>query len=98
MCFIDEQKWRVFRRDKGICAVCRVDTRAEHVGKPGRRGWDVKVGWHMDHIVPVIEGGGVWPGMTIEAAMANLRTLCPPCHKAKTKAWHGQRKRSGVSR
>jgi 5-methylcytosine-specific restriction enzyme A len=33
--------------------------------------------WDMDHIVPVIEGGG---GCGLE----NLRTLCIPCHKKET--------------
>jgi hypothetical protein len=42
--------------------------------------------WHMDHIVPVSQGGGVAPGMTIEEGLANLRTLCVPCHKGETRA------------
>ena len=29
--------------------------------------------WQADHIVPVAEGGG-------ECSLANLRTLCTPCH------------------
>lgn len=33
--------------------------------------------WDMDHIVPVVEGGG---GCQLE----NLRTLCCPCHKEVT--------------
>lgn len=33
--------------------------------------------WDMDHIVPVVEGGG-------ECGLDNLRTLCPPCHKRVT--------------
>lgn len=40
--------------------------------------------WEMDHIIPVCEGGGLKPGMTIEEAMANLRTLCVKCHKTET--------------
>lgn len=35
--------------------------------------------WHMDHIVPVIEGGG-------SCGLENLRTLCLPCHKKETAA------------
>lgn len=35
--------------------------------------------WDMDHIKPVIEGGG-------ECGMDNLRTLCIKCHKAETAA------------
>lgn len=34
--------------------------------------------WDADHIVPVIEGGG-------ECSLANMRTLCVPCHKRVTK-------------
>ncbi len=34
--------------------------------------------WEMDHIVPVIEGGG---GCGLE----NLRTLCIPCHRSVTR-------------
>lgn len=34
--------------------------------------------WEMDHIIPVIEGGG-------ECGLENLRTLCIPCHRAVTK-------------
>lgn len=33
--------------------------------------------WHMDHIVPVAEGGG-------SCGLDNLRTLCQPCHKRET--------------
>ena len=34
--------------------------------------------WDADHIVPVVEGGG-------ECTMANIRTLCEPCHRGVTK-------------
>lgn len=39
--------------------------------------------WHLDHIVPLIDGGG-----TDETSM---QTLCPTCHKAKTKREAGER-------
>lgn len=35
--------------------------------------------WQMDHIKPVVEGGG---GCGLE----NLRTLCTPCHRQETAA------------
>ncbi len=35
--------------------------------------------WEMDHVVPVVEGGG-------ECGLDNLRTVCCPCHKGLTKA------------
>ena len=66
-CFVGVQKEHVWKRDKGICAACGCDAND----------------WHMDHIIPVAKGGGVSPGMTIEEGMANLRTLCVPCHKAR---------------
>ena len=37
-----------------------------------------------DHIVPLADGGP-------EFLRANIRTLCIPCHKAITKAWHNRR-------
>src|SRR5205823_1533566 len=38
----------VFERDRGICAVCRIDT----IALRGRKSW-----WEADHILPVVEGG-----------------------------------------
>lgn len=40
--------------------------------------------WDMDHVVPVVEGGG-------ECDLSNLRTLCIPCHKGETKRLAGRR-------
>lgn len=42
--------------------------------------------WHADHVVPLWAGG--------PHAMANLWTLCPPHHKAKTSAEAGLRVRA----
>lgn len=39
--------------------------------------------WQADHIVEVTDGGTPY--------LENIQTLCLPCHKAKTKASHGQR-------
>ena len=33
--------------------------------------------WEMDHIVPVVEGGG-------SCGLDNLRTLCVACHRKET--------------
>ena len=33
--------------------------------------------WDIDHIVPVVEGGG-------SSGLENLQTMCIPCHQAKT--------------
>lgn len=40
--------------------------------------------WDMAHIRDVADGGGIRPGMTAAEILANLRTLCTPCHKAET--------------
>ena len=56
----------VWARDRGKCALCATVA-------PARVGHT----WHMDHIIPVIEGGG-------SCGLENLRTLCIPCHKKET--------------
>jgi 5-methylcytosine-specific restriction endonuclease McrA len=61
----EDMKARVYQRDKGICAHCGTSC--------GRRGFE------MDHIVPVVEGGGL-------CGLDGYRTLCSPCHKLETKA------------
>lgn len=55
------------------------------------------IGWHMDHIKPVSEGGGYRPGITPDEVLANLRTLCTPCHKQVTREWHQARASAGRS-
>ncbi len=93
---------RVFKRDRGVCALCGVDS--AHLGKTLQTEWRwLKLAttdqqrkaraefrreyrwffarrtyWDADHIVPVVEGGG-------ECSMANIRTLCVPCHQRVTK-------------
>jgi 5-methylcytosine-specific restriction protein A len=46
--------------------------------------------WEADHIVEVSNGG--------ETSLDNIQTLCVPCHKAKTKQMHAERKfaRTGI--
>ena len=84
---------KVFERDKGICAVCGVDTIAlrkdmRKLDFAARRKflkeWKVKEGsrksmWDADHTVPVAEGGG-------QCDLANMRTLCLRCHREATLA------------
>jgi len=94
----DATTWRglraqVAKRDCGICALCRTDCRALrrtyaalarvkraafaqawHVPARRRR----KTWWDADHTLALAEGG------TNE--LANLRTLCLPCHRLQTKA------------
>jgi 5-methylcytosine-specific restriction endonuclease McrA len=81
----------VFARDKGVCALCGVDTVAEwkrlRRTHPNRRraalaAWGLKKLhrrslWDADHIVPVAEGGG-------ECDLENIRTLCLRCHRRVT--------------
>ena len=73
------------RLDRGICAECGLDTyalRRRHRGRGSTRklrelGFKPRKSlWELDHIVPLIDGGGHEP--------SNLQTLCTPCHKRKT--------------
>lgn len=96
----------VRQRDKGICQMCGKDTRAEH------RAWEKacpvdSCGYLLrdksyfqwtrdepkpaeyDHIIPMCEGG-----LTV---LENMRTLCNPCHKHRTKEWHKTRVKKPVS-
>ena len=82
---------RVFERDKGICAVCGMDTVAEwrrikRLAAARRVGVLRDLGlktlrrsslWDADHIAPVVEGGG-------ECDLSNIRTLCLKCHRKAT--------------
>ena len=96
---------QVFKRDKGVCAMCGLDT--ERWAGERRREWDrIKrekdvdayrtfrennalffsrtTYWDADHIVPVVEGGGL-------CGLENYRTLCIPCHKQVTRELAGRR-------
>ncbi len=84
---------QVFARDRGVCALCGVETeavwrtirRARGAGRErmlvewGIRGTRRKSLWDADHIVPVSEGGG-------ECDLDNMRTLCLKCHRKVTAA------------
>ena len=56
----------VYARDKGICALCSLDTKIPRW--PGDR-----PRWEADHIIPVSEGGGL-------CGLDGYRTLCWICH------------------
>ncbi len=91
---------KVFERDRGVCALCGLDTVAEAAHLKRLRGaarlaryrdWGLTPGarrtlWDADHILPVSEGGG-------ECDLDNLRTLCLKCHREVTAAL-GQRRRA----
>lgn len=78
---------QVFARDRGVCAVCGVDTEALRKDKrkldfQSRRAFEKEWGrrrnlWDADHVVPVVEGGG-------ECDLSNMRTLCLTCHRKET--------------
>jgi hypothetical protein len=82
---------QVFGRDRGICALCGIDTQAAFFELKRSRGakrlrllegWGLKrltrkSLWDADHIVPVVEGGG-------ECDLENIRTLCLVCHRKET--------------
>ena len=61
---------RVWRRDKGVCALCGLDTKT----LPKATGWRASThAWEADHILPVSEGGGL-------CGLEGYRTLCKACH------------------
>jgi 5-methylcytosine-specific restriction endonuclease McrA len=78
---------KVFERDRGVCALCGIDTvelrkRKRKLGYADRlvfeREWGKrKTLWDADHIMPVAEGGG-------ECDLDNMRTLCLRCHRRAT--------------
>lgn len=89
----------VRKRDKDICALCGFDykqaesewwkrqPRGEHYDwKASQRWLREKPQMNYDHIIPFSEGG-----LTI---LENIRTLCEPCHKKRTKDWHKERVRA----
>jgi len=83
---------QVLKRDRGICALCGIDTRAAWFElKRSRQAkrqallkrWGLntlsrKTLWDADHIQPVVEGGG-------ECDLDNIRTLCVVCHREQTR-------------
>jgi 5-methylcytosine-specific restriction endonuclease McrA len=82
---------QVFERDRGVCALCRIDCVAElrrlkRLRADRRRAawaaWGLKPRdrvslWDADHILAVVEGGG-------ECDLSNIRTLCIRCHRTVT--------------
>lgn len=84
---------QVLERDRGICAICRIDTiaaaRQIRYSRGARRTtllehWGLekrtrKSLWDADHVLPVAEGGG-------ECDLDNIRTLCLLCHRQATVA------------
>ncbi len=80
-----EQRRIARKRDRGVCRACGLDTNAlrRKIRGRGRAARLRELGfhprrslWELDHIVPLIDGGGHEP--------ANLQTLCVPCHRRKS--------------
>ena len=102
----------MFERDKGVCALCKVDTvKMErdlsnlYADDPQawRAKWEemMKNGWRSNR------KSGLWDADHIHAVvdgggmsgLENFRTLCVPCHKGETKLLHKRRaaeKRAGI--
>jgi len=104
---------QVLDRDHGVCCRCGVDTAKilrifEWVRRQDYGGWLDAISsyaamgfksvtrrdwWEADHIVARNDGGG--------DELANLRTLCIPCHKRRTaeqrREWAGERVGSGLA-
>ena len=78
---------QVFARDRGVCALCGIDTEAlrknkrklDYVArKQFEKDWGFRRNlWDADHILPVCQGGG-------ECDLTNMRTLCLKCHREAT--------------
>ncbi len=88
-----EARRTVRKRDRGHCAECGLDTNALRRKIRGRGshrrlrelGFKPRKSlWELDHIVPLIDGGG--------HELSNLQTLCTPCHKRKTALEASQRR------
>jgi 5-methylcytosine-specific restriction enzyme A len=84
---------QVFARDRGLCALCGLDTEALRKDKrkldfAARRRFEKEWGrrrhlWDADHLIPVAEGGG-------ECDLSNMRTLCLKCHRDATAELRGR--------
>ncbi len=89
---------QVLARDRGVCAVCGLDTIEFYRRFQRLPAWkrdelrqhlDIhphrRSFWDSDHIRPVAEGGG-------ECDLSNLRTLCLWCHSDETNKLRQRRK------
>ena len=94
---------RVFDRDRGVCAICGLDTeqlRRElaDLDAPTRRARERELRWpahrldywDADHIEPAAEQG--------PTSLDNLRTLCLLCHRTVTEQFMATRPRRRAAR
>jgi 5-methylcytosine-specific restriction enzyme A len=65
----------------------RIEFRRGIEEKWAKAGWSPVYGkwYHVDHIIPVAEGGGPQDYPRSKDYLTNLRILCLPCHKAETR-------------
>lgn len=70
---------KVFQRDKGVCANCRLDTRAlkDAIFEATGDYFGVRSQWQAHHMVGVSEGGGL-------CDLRGYATLCLLCHAKET--------------
>jgi 5-methylcytosine-specific restriction endonuclease McrA len=86
-------KAQVRKRDRGICHICKIDTIALKKGVPKEEPARSEYLTHyripaarvktrfsdIHHLKPASEGG--------KMTLANLRTVCLPCHQKETQEW-----------
>jgi len=91
-------RWAVKQRDRGVCAICGCDTeKVKRILRHAGNSWSFRFEtqaslgfgrsshlWEMDHILPVVYGGGAKPAKSADEILNNLRTLCIPCHRQET--------------
>ena len=91
----------VKKRDREVCDQCGYDyraARAEWIKQCHNAGLSLRsyatrkifpapTKIEYDHIIPFSEGG-----LTV---LENMRSLCTPCHKERTRLWHQERRNPG---
>jgi 5-methylcytosine-specific restriction enzyme A len=104
-------RMKVFARDHGICATCKIDTvkmetELSELMEHDRAAYDAKWVELEAHGWKTHRSSGFWDADHMEAVvdgggmkgLDNYRTLCIPCHKKETKKLHlrmAQDKRDG---
>jgi len=71
--------WGLLSPEDTQAAIMLRNSRITELGLKGERALGSRRLWEMDHILPVVEGGGL-------CGLDNLRTLCWKCHQAATNA------------